>query len=43
MKKITEKMENRMGIIFEKNAKYEKIKTPLISVKKVEDKKKSKK
>ena len=24
-----------MGIIFEKNAKYEKIKTPLISVKKV--------
>ncbi len=36
-----------MSIIFEKNAKHEKIKTPLISVKKVffdsEDKKNSKK
>ena len=28
-------MENRMGIIFEKNAKNEKIKSPLISVQKV--------
>ena len=38
-------MENRMSIIFEKNAKYEKNKTPLISVKKVffEDRKNSKK
>ena len=35
VKKIPKKMENRMSIIFEKNAKNEKIKSPLISVQKV--------
>ena len=38
-------METRMSMIFDKNAKHEKLKTPLISVKKVffEDNKKIKK